>query len=493
MKVFYSSLLFIVLFLGIGFFSPEEFSAVTSQIFTLITNDWGWLYLVVVLGILIFVVYLAFSPFGKVRLGKDEDRPEYSNFSWFAMLFSAGMGIGLVFWGVAEPAFHFSSPPIGIEAYSLDAAAASFRYVFLHWGFHPWAVYAIVGLSLAYVTYRKDMPCLISSIVKPIMAEKPFKIAGGVIDTLALLITVFGVATSLGMGALQVAGGLSSLFNFSNTFLVQVVIILVITVMFLISATTGLNKGIRILSNSNIIIALSLLAFVFIFGPTAFIIKLFFNTLGGYLNSFLTLSLPLDPFVKDPWVGDWTIFYWAWWVSWGPFVGTFIARVSKGRTIKEFVLGVLIVPAGFCFIWFSVFGGTALYHEIFQNIDIVSAVSSDVAVGLFVTLANLPFGSLISLIAIVLITTFFVTSADSATFVLGMYSQNGKLNPDNWIKIVWGVTLSLMAILLLNSGGLEAMRNTSIMMALPFLLVLIVICVAIAKELNDEQKNKLSE
>jgi glycine betaine transporter len=261
----------------------------------------------------------------------------------------------------------------------------------------------------------------------------------------------------------------------------------------LISATTGLNKGIRILSNSNIIIALSLLAFVFIFGPTAFIIKLFFNTLGGYLNSFLTLSLPLDPFVKDPWVGDWTIFYWAWWVSWGPFVGTFIARVSKGRTIKEFVLGVLIVPAGFCFIWFSVFGGTALYHEIFQNIDIVSAVSSDVAVGLFVTLANLPFGSLISLIAIVLITTFFVTSADSATFVLGMYSQNGKLNPDNWIKIVWGVTLSLMAILLLNSGGLEAMRNTSIMMALPFLLVLIVICVAIAKELNDEQKNKLSE
>jgi glycine betaine transporter len=249
MKVFYSSLLFIVLFLGIGFFSPEEFSAVTSQIFTLITNDWGWLYLVVVLGILIFVVYLAFSPFGKVRLGKDEDRPEYSNFSWFAMLFSAGMGIGLVFWGVAEPAFHFSSPPIGIEAYSLDAAAASFRYVFLHWGFHPWAVYAIVGLSLAYVTYRKDMPCLISSIVKPIMAEKPFKIAGGVIDTLALLITVFGVATSLGMGALQVAGGLSSLFNFSNTFLVQVVIILVITVMFLISATTGLNKGIRILSN----------------------------------------------------------------------------------------------------------------------------------------------------------------------------------------------------------------------------------------------------
>ncbi|WKY48251.1 BCCT family transporter [Eubacteriaceae bacterium ES3] len=486
MKVFYSSLLFIVLFLGIGFFSPDEFAAVTGFLFTVITNDWGWLYLVVVLGVLFFVLYLAFSRYGHIRLGKNEDRPEYSNFSWFAMLFSAGMGIGLVFWGVAEPVFHFSAPPIGIEANSLDAAASSFKFVFLHWGFHPWAVYAIVGLSLAYVTYRKDLPCLISSIFKPFLPEKQFKIAGGIIDTLSLLITVFGVATSLGMGALQVAGGLTGIFNLPNSIWVQVIIILVITVMFLLSATTGLNKGIRILSNSNIIIALSLLFFVFLFGPTAFLIKLFFNTLGGYLGNFLTLSLPLDPFLKDPWVGDWTIFYWAWWVSWGPFVGTFIARVSKGRRIKEFVLGVLIVPAGFCFIWFSVFGGTALYQEIFQGFDIVSVVNSDVAVGLFVTLAHLPFGSLISLIAILLITTFFVTSADSATFVLGMYSQQGKLNPDNWIKIVWGLILSLMAILLLNSGGLEAMRNTSIMMALPFLFVMIFICVSIGKSLKDE-------
>ena len=487
--VLYISISLILLFLIFGFIFPEQLTGVTSQMFAFITNDLGWFYLVTVLGILVFSLYLAFSRFGKIRLGNDDDRPEYSNFSWFAMLFSAGMGIGLVFWGVAEPLFHYAQPPMGIEPLSTQSAMMSFRYAFLHWGFHPWAIYAIVGLALAYVTFRKKMPCLISSTLYPLFGEKTKGPIGHVIDILALILTVIGVATSLGMGALQVNGGLNTLFNIPNTFNTQVVIIIVITILFLISATTGLDKGIKILSNTNIIIAVLLLLFVFLFGPTVFIIDTFFVSLSGYIQNLLPMSLALSPFEKDPWIGTWTIFYWAWWLSWGPFVGTFIARISKGRTVKEFILGVVILPAIFCCIWFTAFGGTALYFEIFEGADIVAQVTNDVTVGLFATLSYLPLGKIISFIATVLIVTFFVTSADSATFVIGMFSRNGDLNPDNKIKIIWGVVLSLMAIVLLFSGGLVAMRNTSIIMALPFLLIIILMCVAIYKAFGSEKSD----
>lgn len=484
--VFYISISLILLFLIFGFIFPEQLLAATSNLFGFITNDLGWFYLATVLGVLLFSLYLAFGRFGKIRLGNDDDRPEYSNFSWFAMLFSAGMGIGLVFWGVAEPIFHYAQPPMGIEPLSNQSAMMSFRYTFLHWGFHPWAIYAIVGLALAYVTFRKKMPCLISSTLYPLLGEKTRGPIGQVIDILALILTVIGVATSLGMGALQVNGGLNTLFNIPNNISTQVIIIIVITVLFLISATTGLDKGIKILSNTNIIIAVLLLLFVFLFGPTVFLIDTFFVSLSGYIQNILPMSLALSPFEKDPWIGTWTIFYWAWWLSWGPFVGTFIARISKGRTVKEFILGVVILPAIFCCLWFTVFGGTALYFEIFEGIDIVATVTNDVTVGLFATLAHLPLGNIASFVATILIITFFVTSADSATFVIGMFSRQGDLNPDNKIKIIWGAILSLMAIVLLFSGGLVAMRNTSIIMALPFLIIIILMCVAIYKAFANE-------
>lgn len=487
--VLYISISLILLFLIFGFLFPEQLTGITTQMFGFITNDLGWFYLVTVLAVLIFSIYLAFGRFGQIRLGNDDDRPEYSNFSWFAMLFSAGMGIGLVFWGVAEPVFHYAQPPMGIEPLSTQSAMMSFRYAFLHWGFHPWAIYAIVGLALAYVTFRKKMPCLISSTLYPLLGEKARGPIGNVIDILALILTVIGVATSLGMGALQVNGGLNTLFNIPNNISTQVIIIVVITVLFLISATTGLDKGIKILSNTNIIIAVLLLLFVFLFGPTVFIIDTFFVSLSGYIQNLLPMSLALSPFEKDPWIGTWTIFYWAWWLSWGPFVGTFIARISKGRTVKEFILGVVILPALFCCIWFTVFGGTALYFEIFEGVDIVAQVTNDVTVGLFATLSYLPLGKIISFIATILIVTFFVTSADSATFVIGMFSRNGNLNPDNKIKVIWGVILSLMAIVLLFSGGLVAMRNTSIIMALPFLGIIILMCVAIYKAFVNEKKD----
>ncbi|MBU4542037.1 MAG: BCCT family transporter [Firmicutes bacterium] len=485
--VFYISIGLILLFLIFGFLFPEQLLEITSQLFAFITNDLGWFYLATVLGILIFSLYLAFGRFGKIRLGSDDDRPEYSNFSWFAMLFSAGMGIGLVFWGVAEPVFHYAQPPMGIEPSSTQSALMAFRYTFLHWGLHPWAIYAIVGLALAYVTFRKKMPCLISSTLYPLLGEKSKGPIGQGIDILALILTVIGVATSLGMGALQINGGLNTLFNMPNTIGAQVIIIAVITVLFLISAATGIDKGIKILSNTNIIIAVLLLLFVFLIGPTVFILDTFFVSLSGYLQNILPMSLALSPFEKDPWVGAWTIFYWAWWLSWGPFVGTFIARISKGRTVKEFVLGVIILPAIFCCLWFTVFGGTALYFEIFEGVDIVAQVTNDMTVGLFATLSHLPLGNIVSFVATILIVTFFVTSADSATFVISMFSRNGDLNPDTKIKMIWGTLLSLMAIVLLFSGGLVAMRNTSIIMALPFLVIVIMMCMALYRGFRKEE------
>jgi len=487
--VFYASLVFLLLFLGFGFLFPEALLAFTNGLFGLITNDLGWLYLATGLGILLFALFLAFGKYGKIRLGGDDDRPEYSNFSWFAMLFSAGMGIGLVFWGVAEPVFHYAQPPMGIEPSSTQSAMMAFRYTFLHWGFHPWAIYAIVGLALAYITFRKKLPCLISSTLYPLLGEKIKGPIGYFIDTLALILTVIGVATSLGMGALQVNGGLNTLFNIPNTITTQVVIIVVITILFLTSAATGLNKGIKILSNTNIIIAVLLLLFVLIFGPTIFIIDTFFVSISGYIENILSMSLALSPLKKDPWIGTWTIFYWAWWLSWGPFVGTFIARISKGRTVREFVLGVVILPAVFCCFWFTVFGGTALYFEIFEGVDIVAQVTNDITVGLFATLAQLPLGNVISIIATLLIITFFVTSADSATFVIGMFARNGDLNPDTKIKMIWGILLSLIAIVLLFSGGLVAIRNTSIIMALPFLIIIILMCISLYQGLKKETKD----
>lgn len=488
--VLYLSLILLILFLLFGFILPDSLLSITNVFFAMITDDLGWLYLISILGILIFSILIAFSKFGKVRLGKDYDRPEYSDFSWFAMLFSAGMGIGLVFWGVAEPVSHYLNPPLGVEAESIESATKAFQYTFLHWGFHPWAIYAIIGLGLAYATFRKDKPCLISSTLDPLLGNKSKGLPGKLIDVFALVLTVIGVSTSLGMGAMQVNGGLTTLFNIPNNTVVQTVIIIVITILFLLSSITGLEKGIKILSNTNLIIAFFLAVFVLLTGPTKFIIETFFVSLAAYMENILSLSLALTPFKDDTWLGNWTIFYWAWWLSWGPFVGTFIARISKGRTIKEFILGVIIIPAIFCCFWFTIFGGTALHLELFEKQHIANAIVENVENGLFLTLSYLPLGKIISLLAILLIITFFVTSADSGNFVIAMFSRDGDLNPDKKIKIIWGIVLSSMAVVLLMSGGLAAIRNIAIIMALPFSFIIMLICISIYKALKKVELPK---
>jgi len=483
--VYKLSVLITLLFVLWGALAPKNLGAISKEAFTFTINNFGWLYLFLALGFLLFAFYLAFGRFGNIRLGSDDDEPEYSNRSWFAMLFSAGMGIGLVFWGVAEPVSHYMDPPYG-NAKTADAAKLAIRYSFFHWGLHPWAIYTIISLSLAYFQYRKGYSGLISSTFYPLLKEKVKGPIGKAIDILSIIATVFGVATSLGLGALQVNGGLSYLFGISTSTSWQIIIIVIVTILYLISATTGLDKGILLLSNGNLILAIVLLILTFILGSTSFLLDTFTVSIGAYIQNLLQMSLRLTPFQNNPWIGNWTLFYWAWWIAWAPFVGMFIARVSKGRTIREFVLGVLLIPSLFSFIWFSVFGGSALHLEMFEGKKITEAVQNDITSALFVTFEGLPFGTILSIIATLLIVTFFITSADSATFVLGMLSSEGDLNPSNRVKFSWGILQSSIAIVLLLSGGLDSLQTASIVSALPFGIIMALMCVSIYKALNQE-------
>ncbi len=450
-------------------------------------TTFGWFYLLATFTFLVCALYFGFSRYGAIRLGNDDEEPAYPFHSWLAMLFSAGMGIGLVFWGVAEPLMHFQAPPMHLaEAGSPQAARLALRYSFFHWGLHPWAIYTVIALALAYAQFRKGEKGLISVAFRSLLGNRVEGAGGKAIDTLATIATVFGVATSLGLGTLQIAGGLTRVFGTPNTTTVHLMIIAVVTVIYMTSAMTGLDRGILILSNVNLGIAALLLVFMLAMGPTSFIVDVFTTTLGDYLGNLVPMSFRTAPFSGDPWVGQWTLFYWAWWIAWAPFVGTFIARVSRGRTIREFVTGVLLVPAGLGALWFSVFGGAALYLDLFGGQKIAEAVASDVTTALFMTLEHYPLGWWLSLVATLLIITFFITSADSATFVLGMLTTDGKLNPGIGTKLVWGVLQSSIAAALLLSGGLQALQTASIVVAFPFSIVMVMMVAALQRSLKEE-------
>ncbi|HUC81208.1 MAG TPA: BCCT family transporter [Flavisolibacter sp.] len=484
--VFAVAVVIVLLFVCWGVISPDRLASTSAAILNLTTEKFGWFYLLATFGFLIFSVFLAFSKFGMVKLGADDDRPEYSNRSWFAMLFSAGMGIGLVFWGAAEPLSHYINPPQDASPQTAEAARLAMRYSFFHWGLHAWAIYTVIGLAIAYFTFRKGRSGLISSVFYPLIGDRVNGPLGKAIDILAIIATIFGVATSLGLGTLQINGGLHQLLHLPNNFSVQLTIILVVTVLYLLSATTGLDKGIKILSNANLGIAALLLVFVLFAGPTAFIFDVFTTTIGSYLQNLVQMSLTLTPFSQGNWIKNWTLFYWAWWIAWAPFVGMFIARVSKGRTIKEFVLGVLLVPSVFGFLWFAVFGGTALNLELFHNGKIAEAAQTDVTSALFNTLQQLPIGGILTIIATLLIITFFITSADSATFVLGMLSSKGIPNPKTKVKLVWGILQSSIAAVLLLSGGLQGLQTASIIAALPFSIIMVLMCYSLYSSLQED-------
>jgi len=451
-----------------------------------IVDGFGWFYVLSVAAFLVFVIWLPFSRYAHVRLGKDEDEPEFSAFTWFAMLFSAGMGIGLVFYGVAEPILHFGNPPFA-EARSPEAARNALNLTFFHWGLHAWAIYIIIGLSLAYFAYRHNLPLTIRSTLYPLLGERIHGAAGNLVDILAVFGTLFGLATSLGLGVMQINSGLDYLGLLSVSTWNQIILILVISLAATASAVSGVGNGIRRLSELNMGVAGLLLLFVLAVGPTTFLLSSFIQGTGHYIGNLVHMTFRTDAFLGLEWQKAWTMFYWGWWISWSPFVGMFIARVSRGRTIRQFVLGVLLVPTLLTFLWMTVFGATAIQLDFASGGAIVAAVNDNIATAIFVTLNQLPMSAIAATLTTIVVAIFFVTSSDSGSLVMDILSSGGRTDTPAAQKTFWAMLVGLVAAILLLVGGLKALQTAAITTALPFAFIMVLICVGLYKALRAER------
>ncbi|MFC5988938.1 BCCT family transporter [Marinicrinis lubricantis] len=483
--VFSISAAIILLLVVLGAIVPQKFGDIAGLLFDFTTDNFGWFYLLAVFFLILFLILLAVSKFGGIRLGGEDERPEFPFITWIGMLFSAGFGAGLVFWGVAEPMSHFYTTPFaGVEPETEEAARIAMGYAFFHWGVSQWSVFAIVGLVIGFLQFRKQKNGLVSTALEPVTGSKPA--VKSTVDILAVVATVMGIATSLGLGILQMNGGLNIVFGMTNSFAIQLLLIAIIFITYMLSSTTGLDKGIRYLSNLNMGLAIGLLLFVFVTGPTVFILETFTLAVGDYITNFVQYSLRLTPYKGGTWIRDWTIFYWAWAIAWSPFVGAFVARVSRGRTIREFILGVMVIPPAIACLWIATFGGTALWNDLNRGTGIAEAVHADLTAALFETYHHLPLTTLLSVLSLLLIFTFLVTSADSATYILASMTTKGDIDPPLLVKIVWGVLMSAIAAVLLYSGGLEALQTASLISALPFTVLLLLLIVAILQLLKKE-------
>ena len=486
--VFWSSIVFLVVSIGLVLLFREDAEKFFSDAQAAITATMGWLFILSVNIFVAFCLYLAFSRFGKIRLGGRHAKPEFSTPAWFAMLFSTGMGIGLLFWSIAEPINHFQTPPIE-EPGTPAAARQAMNFTFLHWGLHAWAIYGLMALALAYFTYNRQLPLTVRSAFYPFLGERIHGIIGHVIDVLAVIATLFGLATSLGLGVQQVAAGLNHVFPaIENNITNQIILIVVITGVATLSVISGVDKGVRILSEWNLRIALFVLVAVMVLGPTVFILGSFVQNTGSYIGNFLQLAFWNEAYSARNWQGSWTVFYWAWWISWAPFVGIFIARVSKGRTIKEFILGVLIAPSLLCFLWMTAFGSTALREILAGDPTIADAVASDMSTALFVFFEQLPFSLILNVIAIILVACFFVTSADSGSLVVVSLTSGGKRDPSLFIRLFWALGGGAIAAVLLLGGGLQALQAAVIMTGLPFAIILLLMSYSLYLGLDEEEK-----
>lgn len=489
--VFFLSVGVLALFLGIGVQQPEQLALYSQKALDFTTDHFGWLYLLTTTGFLIYCVAVGLSNYGHIRLGADGEEPEFPYLTWLGMIFSAGMGVGLVFWGVAEPMSHYMSPPLGIaEARTPEAAGLAMQYSLFHWGFHQWANFAVVGLAIAYVRFRQQRPGLISETFRASLGDHVDGGVGHGINVLAVVSTVFGVATTLGLGVIQINSGLSAVAGLEFGVEQQLSILAGVTIVFLLCAMMPLESGVRYVSDANMLLAALVLLFVFFFGPTDFIMAALTNAIGDYFENMIGMSLVMSPYTGDDWVERWTIFYWAWGLSWAPFVGSFIARISRGRTVREFVLGVIGVPVLLSMFWFATFGGSALYFELFEGAAIGDAVVREVSSALFLTLESLPGTEILGIAILVLIVLFVITSANSATFVLGMFTSRGVLAPSRLMRLTWGVIQVLVAGLLLLSGGLAALQTISIVSALPFMVLMIFMAASLLKALRGEIRQK---
>ncbi|RZZ84719.1 MULTISPECIES: BCCT family transporter [Pseudoxanthomonas] len=470
--------------------APDAFNAVMQAALKQTIGAAGSLYLLVVFAALVFLLFLCVGRFADLRIGGEDAQPQFSNASWLSMLFAAGMGIGLVFWGAAEPLSHFITPPEGLQPRSMDAARAAMRYAFFHWGLHPWSVYALIGLAMAWFQFNRGGRGLISDLLEPVLGRRHEGWIGHAVNIAAVVATTIGVATTLGFGTIQIAAGLERVFGIHASAPVQLTVIAVSFVLYMASSVTGVERGIKWLSNFNVGLAALLLAFVLVLGPTSFIFDTFTTTLGSYLNSLVNMSLRMSPFSRSTWVATWTIFYWAWWIAWAPFVGAFIARVSYGRRIREFVFGVVLAPSLLGFLWFSTFGGAALWAQLFGHVDLAAALAQGYETVLFAMFDSLPLSWLLSGLALLLLSIFFVTSADSAVLVLASMSYDKAQDPPLSRKIVWGSAIALIAATLLLVGGLEALQAMITVAALPFALLMVLVIVALYRALDQEYQDQ---
>ena len=471
--VFFSAALFTLLLVGFAIAAPKTAQNLFESIQRWILGNASWFYILVVAIILLSVAFLAISRYGDIKLGPDHSEPDYRNFTWFAMLFSAGMGIGLMFFGVAEPVMHFMSPPVG-EGATAAAARESMKITFFHWGLHAWAIYAVVALTLAFFSFRHGLPLTLRSALYPLIGNRIHGPIGHAVDVFAIIGTVLGVATSLGLGVAQMNSGLNHLFGIPVGVIPQIILIVITCGLATLSVASGLDKGIRILSEANMVLAVILLLFVLVAGPTVFLLQTFVQNTGAYLSDIVNKTFNLYAYEPSDWIGGWTLFYWGWWIAWSPFVGLFIARISRGRTIREFVSGVLLVPAGFTLFWMTVFGDTAIHFILVDGVKgFAETVKDDNALALFAFFELLPWSSVMSVFAIAMVAVFFVTSADSGALVVDLLASGGADRTPVWQRIFWSLAMGAVAIALLLADGLTALQTATIASALPFSIILL--------------------
>ena len=472
---------------------PERFGAMTGTALATVIQHAGWLYLLIVFLTLVFMAYLAFGPLAALRIGGRDAEPQFNRPTWLALLFAAGMGIGLVFWGAAEPVSHLLTPPEGLPAGTPQAARAAMRYTFFHWGLHPWAIYALMGLAIAWFQYNRGGRGLVSDLLQPLIGDRHLGWMGATVNIVAVVATAIGVATTLGFGTMQISAGLGRVFGLPSGLGMQLSVIAACFVLYMASSASGVERGVKWLSSFNLILAAALLVAVALLGPTGFIFDTFTTSLGSYLDHLLEMSLTMTPFSGSSWVAEWTIFYWAWWISWSPFVGSFIARVSYGRSVREFVLGVVAVPSLLGFAWFATFGGTALWAQMFGGADMAGALATGYETVLFGMYGMLPLSGLLSGLTILLLVIFFVTSADSAVLVLGSMSSESAGDPTLARKFAWGVAIAVIAAAMLVAGGLEALQALITVAALPFALLMVAVMIGLNRVLHIEALREKAE
>lgn len=484
-NVFFPSAILIAVFVLLASLFSDQTALYLAALQSRLVHQFGWIYLLMVAGFLVFAISLALSQHGRIKLGPEHSEPDYSYSAWFAMLFSAGMGIGLLFFGVAEPLKHFMAPPTG-DPETIQAAQSALSITFFHWGFHAWAIYAVVGLSLAYFGFRHGLPMAMRSALYPLIGDRIYGPLGNMVDIFAIIGTVFGVATSLALGVMQIHAGLSFLFGLAGTTAMLLLLIVIITGFSTISVMLGMDRGIKRLSELNLVFAITLMLFVLILGPTWRLLPFFVENIGNYLSGIVKDTFTLYAYNPSDWISDWTLFYWSWWIAWSPFVGMFIARVSRGRTIREFLSGVLLVPTGFTFMWMTIFGNTAISFEMDGVAKLGEVAMTNTPVALFEFLSHFPWGGFASVIAVLSVLTFFITSMDSGALVIDMLSFGGRQNERVWSRIFWAVAVGALAAVLLILGGLEALQTTVLLSAFPFMFVMMMICIGLVRGLHME-------